>query len=395
MKVLKKLLKFARELWLMLGIAILMLTVIELALSFGFYVRGFWHSPDPNYKLKADTFAGASWVSQYYKEFDALGLAPWKPYVYWGRKPHRGETININEEGIRKTYCNPAAAGSTEAVKVFMFGGSTMWGAGARDDFTIPSYFAKETQHRGLLSKVTNLGQSGYVSTQEVIELLLQLQKGNIPDAVIFYDGVNDAFAAFQSGVAGLPQNEFNREQEFNLLKREEFKGLALQESVKKLNTLRFLNGVLDRAGVSKPGTSFPRLACATPIADKEALADAMATNYLNNLKLVKALSEAYGFKCLFYWQPVIYQKQHLTDYERWAIQLEHNYKGMKEFYLAAYSSLQKHAATLDGSYAFHDISSIFDQVREPVYIDYCHMSERGNSEIARLMAEDFARLMR
>ena len=47
---------------------------------------------------------------------------------------------------------------------------------------------------------VVNFGESGFVSTQGVIQLILELQSGNIPDLVIFYDGVNDVYAAYQSG---------------------------------------------------------------------------------------------------------------------------------------------------------------------------------------------------
>lgn len=147
--------------------------------------------------------------------------------------------------------------------------------------------------------------------------------------------------------------------------------------------------------GVQKNGPPFRPLEHATLISDKKLLAQSVVDTYVNNVKLVKALSESYGFKCLFYWQPVVYQKQHLTDYERYAIQLEYNFPGMKEFYEDTYSCMHKRAESLEKDVAFHDISSIFNEVREPLYIDYCHVSENGNSRIAQRMAEDFARLVR
>ena len=302
MKLLNKLIKFARDAWVIFGIAILMLVVIEAVISLGFYIRGFWHSPDPNYWLKADTYAGASWTPQYFREFEELGLLRWEPYVYWRRRPHQGNGINVNSDGIRKTYKDdaPEAPGST--VKVFMFGGSTMWGVGARDDFTIPSYFAKEVESRGIHCKVTNFGQSGYVSTQEVIELSLQIRNGNIPDVAIFYDGGNDTGAAFQYGVAGLPQNEYNREVEFNLLQKDELRSLAVRDAVKRLSIIRFINGALSGLVASRSDIRFRPLECAKPISDKQALARAVIERYLSNVKLAQALSKFYGFKCLFYW---------------------------------------------------------------------------------------------
>ena len=52
-----------------------------------------------------------------------------------------------------------------------------------------------------------------------MMELFLQLREGNIPDLVVFYDGVNDVFSAYQQGKAGIPQNENNREKEFNSIR--------------------------------------------------------------------------------------------------------------------------------------------------------------------------------
>ncbi|MGH9876489.1 MAG: SGNH/GDSL hydrolase family protein [Nitrososphaerales archaeon] len=378
----------------MFGIAIFALVAIEIILSLTFYIRSFWLSPDPDYRIKADTFAGATWASQYYKEINELGLPRWSPYVYWRRKPRQDSLININSDGIRKTYNDEAAGASVQATKVFMFGGSTMWGAGARDDFTIPSFFAKIARSKGITCNVTNFGQPGYVSTQGVIELLLQLQNGNVPDVVIFYDGVNDTFAAFQQGVAGLPQNEFNREAEFNLLQRSELRSLAVQDVINQLSALRFINGMLDRFGARQDDTPFRPLEYAKPMTDKQALAQAVVEKYLSNITLVRALSKFYGFKCLFYWQPVIYLKQHLTSYERQAIELEYNFAGMKELYAETYAFLEKRGKELEGDFVFHNISSIFNQVHEPIYIDYCHVSEKGNSMIAEIVAGDFARLM-
>ena len=387
-------LKFARDAWIIFGIAVLLLVAIEAAISIGFYIRGFWHSPDANYKLRADAFAGASWAPLYYKEYEEMGLLKWKPYVYWNRKSHQGSVINIDSEGMRKTYNNAASEAAGTAAKVFVFGGSTIWGAGVRDDFTIPSLFAKGAESKGVICKVTNFGQSGYVSTQEVIELLLQLQRGNVPDVVIFYDGVNDTFAAFQQGAAGLPQNEFNREAEFNLSQKGELRSLAVQNAANRLATMRLINGFLDRLGARRNGAPFRSPECAKPLSDKHKLAQEVVDTYLSNVTLVRAFSKFYGFKCLFYWQPVIYQKQHLTDYERQALELEYNYAGMKEFYTETYALLQKRAKDLGPDVAFHDVSSIFNQVQEPIYIDYCHISEKGNGVIAGIMLEDVARFM-
>ena len=77
-----------------------------------------------------------------------------------------------------------------------MFGGSTAWGEGAPDDETIPSHLARLMNVWGVDTTVKNLGERGYVSTQEVVFLYRELQAGRRPDVVVFYDGINDAAAA-------------------------------------------------------------------------------------------------------------------------------------------------------------------------------------------------------
>src|SRR5262249_11815489 len=192
----------------------------------------------------------------------------------------------------------------------------------------------------------------------------------------------------------GLPQNEFNREAEFNLSQKGELRSLAVQNAANRLATMRLINGFLDRLGARRNGAPFRSPECAKPLSDKHKLAREVVDTYLSNVTLVRAFSKFYGFKCLFYWQPVIYQKQHLTDYERQALELEYNYAGMKEFYTETYALLQKRAKDLGPDVAFHDVSSIFNQGQEPIYIDYCHISEKGNGVIAGIMLEDVARFM-
>src|SRR5262245_58298062 len=96
-------------------------------------------------------------------------------------------------------------------------------------------------------------------------------------------------------------------------------------------------------------------LECAKPICDKQALARAVIERYISKLKLAQALSKFYGVKCLFYWQPVIYHKRQLTDYERRAIELEHNFAGMKEFYVETYAFIQKRAEGSERDPAIRD----------------------------------------
>jgi hypothetical protein len=100
------------------------------------------------------------------------------------------------------------AFGNEITLRVFAFGGATMWGTGSPDWETIPAYLQAGLEaRRGKPVCMVNFGESSFVSTQEVIQLLLQLESGNVPHLVIFYDGINNIYAAYQSGQAGVHEN--------------------------------------------------------------------------------------------------------------------------------------------------------------------------------------------
>src|SRR5262247_740272 len=285
---LKRIIKVARDVWMILGIALIMFVALEAVITLGFYIRGFWHPPAANFRIKADTYSDTEWASKYYKEIEEIERGRtlrWQPYVYWRRTPRRGEYINIGPDGLRKTVNVSMSEGVSHPIKVFMFGGSTMWGLGAGDDSTIPSVFANEAKNKGINCEVVNFGQYAYVSTQEVIELTLQLQKGNIPDVVIFYDGVNDTFSGFQLSAPGLPHDEIRREKEFCLLERKELQTFAAQSAIHQLSIMRFLHGALQKSGLRPDQVQPVPLEYEKAVADKETLAHAVAETYLNNIK--------------------------------------------------------------------------------------------------------------
>lgn len=395
MAILKFIAKWIKDAWMILGITVLLFLGIEAAFSLMFYVRSFWHPPAPNFREQADTYPDRAWASSYYKEIDEVEKGrtmKWKPYTYWRRSVYNGKHITIGPDGLRKTN-NPAASAGAPRRRLFVFGGSTIWGLGSDDATTIPSLIAKEMGSRGMNYEVVNFGQYAYVSTQSVIELMLQLQKGNIPDAVIFYDGVNDTFGAFQTKVTGLAHGELERERIYNLGDSPRLGTVAAQAVIRDLSIVRFMGGILKRSG-SSPGAGQPQaLRFDPPITDQAALTRSIVDTYLSNVKIVQALSKSYGFKFLCYWQPVIYTKEQLTPYESKSLDLDFNYPGMKEFYLETYGQMRRRGEELKALGTVYDISSIFRDVRDPIYVDFNHMGEKGNSVIARRMVEDFLRV--
>src|SRR5262245_3671445 len=147
---------------------------------------------------KSTYYLDKTWAPQYWREFKLSRKTQYQSYVVWRRAPFTGATINIDHAGLRRT---PGAVCGAGSYKVFTFGGSQMWGTGSPDWGTIPAYLqAGLAKRQGRPVCVVNFGESAYVSTQSVITLLTRLEAGDVPDLTLFYDGPNDAYAAYQSG---------------------------------------------------------------------------------------------------------------------------------------------------------------------------------------------------
>lgn len=370
-----------RSVWINVGVILLVLAILEGGFQALFLIRdrGRPASTVVGVDRMEAANPGQPWVREYVKELEAALNEQWRSYVYWRLRPYHGRYINIDDQGIRKTW-NASAAPVPNQVRVFMFGGSTLWGYGARDEFTIPSLVARKLSSLPQTPWIVNFGEAGYVSTQEVITLMLELRKGNVPDLVVFYDGVNDAWAAFQTNTAGLPQNEINRVAEFNMHDRLNWRrGL-----VEKLGLYRFARGVTSALGSADRDTPSRRRFM------DPALAGAVVDTYLGNVRLVRALAREYGFKAVFFWQPTIYSKKILSpDEERWRLtgtrRPGRGAPAFAEEYRTFNDVFRERMKTsrVDG---LIDLSGIFESERSTIFIDRFHISEVGNGKVAEAM---------
>jgi lysophospholipase L1-like esterase len=362
-----------RNTWIIMGITLLMLVLLEAGFSIYYH---FHRNKDT--RAIADCYAGADWVSKYYEEFnDCIVHWTWKPYVYWKREPYSGIFININQEGLRNTIFETGGNDkANKKVRIFMFGGSTIWGTGARDEFTIPSLVGSELSKRGLNVEVLNFGELGYVNTQELIRLYLEFRRKNLPDLVVFYDGANDMFSAYQQRLAGNPQNESNRVNEFNATKGGRKKSMKLfLDSLMTFSFARFVTGFIDRKIKINNYTE----------QETDKLASETVDIYFENVNLISYLEGKYGFKTLFYWQPIIFNKLNLSQYEQKEAE-KVDYQ--RQFVTAVRDKIRENQLS-EKSAKVHDISDIFEDLRKPVFLDLCHISEYGNSVVANRIAKD------
>jgi lysophospholipase L1-like esterase len=274
-----------------------------------------------------------------------------------------------------------------------MLGGSTLWGTGVRDNYTLASLLAKRFANNSDYDvEVTNLGQIGYVSTQELLLLYQLLRRGQRADLLVFYDGVNDAFTGYQNGMGGLTQSEFFRAQEFSILGsswgRKKLYSVALRSAL--MNTglgdlLKLLAGLDNPNMVThevKPNTLLGYLAPPQYFEGIDAVERDVVEMYLFNVQLERMLAEHFKSHALFYWQPTVFSKNQLAPFER---RLLPGDPTRAEFFRGVYK-LVAAAAPHNGVV---DISGILNNRHQFDFIDPFHLNEAANEIVANRMASD------
>jgi lysophospholipase L1-like esterase len=320
-----------------------------------------------------------SWFKPYWTEHDATCIQmDWLSYVYWRRHPCTGKYINVDSERRRRTWNQQPETSSP--IRVAFFGGSTVWGTGARDEFTIPSFLSKAlAQKYPNRFVVINYGEAGYVSTQEVVTLMRELQMKRAPDIAIFYDGFNEVYSALQSRAAGVPENEDNRVREFNLLLPRRNAPL-FRKVLERTGTYRLSQAIRRKLPIGTPPVA-PR----GP--DTATLAQAVIAAYSGNLDIVAALAKQFGFAAEFFWQPSVFTKTPRTAQEDTPFLFVSN-KAARPLYERV-ASLVKDSTALAGRQDFHNLSSVLDGYGRTAFLDEIHTTELANEMIARRLFDD------
>lgn len=357
--------------WLMLGLTLLLLVGLELTMRVRRYREERPASGPPTY-TEGD-YRREPWAEQYRKEMLEIGNMRWRSYVYFRHAPYRGTYINIDSLGRRVTP-QPATP-AVPALRVRLYGGSTMWGEPLRDDHTIAAEIARRLQGLvppGQRIEVTNVGESGYVFTQDVLQLVLDLRGGERPDVVLFYDGLNDVAGTIEDREAGLPLNEHHRATEFALgraldrrlypvgLERE--LGPALELGRQAFERLAFVEWVRSKKRGPPP-----------PMLRPDSVAAWTVRSYANTVRSVEALAAAYGFTPVYVWQPNLHAtEKQLDPYEkRLRAQIEkdslhHTAQGAHRLIPALLDSAMRGVA----AGRFVNETKLFAGDPQPVYVD-------------------------
>jgi len=281
----------------------------------------------------------------------------------------------------------PGADCSAKSFKVFTFGESSMWGTGSPSWGTIAANLQKglEKLRQGPVC-VMNFAESAYVSTQDVIMLLLQLRSGNVPDVVLFYNIGGDIPAAYQSGRAGLPANldeiaaRFERRRE----------PPTFVDWLKSTYSYDLINQLIGKLTIANPQQKKPTpgelVNYESMGIDAAKLSDSIVQDYLGNYEIVGALAQKYGFKYFFFLPPLVsLGNKPLTPEEQEMKHMMESDVALYKLFTAVYQTIERESSNYQNVYS---MVHVFDRYDGLIWIDEGHVTPIGNQLIAKRMLD-------
>ena len=261
---------------------------------------------------------------------------PFVPYIGHRSTSYEGEYVNVNKDRLRKTVALADFDDPVGELTIHFYGGSALWGYGARDEYTIPSLISQimHDNHRYNINAI-NFADIGYNSLQDKTIFDIQLLKGNIPDIAIFYQGYNDISLG----------------------------------SIKK----------------SYIGASSNALSIASiPLPD----VDSVYNFYTRYIQSINATASVHDVEVVIIWQPTWVYKP-LTIYEERVIlsPRQSHSSTVQDYYLTLDPKLERFTSEFNIDH-FLLYSDFFEETTETVFIDTVHITEAGNGQIASAITD-------
>ena len=314
-------------------------------------------------RSKLSIYDNYSWAAQHFREVNQLNIK-YYDYISWRRDDYSGETINI-KNGLRQT--SNVISENNSKTQFWFFGGSTIWGTGVSDDFTLPSLFAINSKNY-----TKNFGESGYIGRQSLAFLTNYIILNNYSDlngvAVIFYDGVNDVAQRCRSEMSriGTSQEE------------------AIRKSVNSVGERRFSFEDVFRQPMDLLSVLIGRFNEVTKneiykddwhVCDKnQSRALEVAETLVNTWHVASETVRNRGGQFWAILQPVSYFGKSEVSYLDLTSQRD---EGLANQYNAVYPLIIELAAKRDIN--FLDFTTIYNNCSE-CYIDFNHVGPQGNN---------------
>ena len=287
-----------------------------------------------------------------------------QPHTHDREAPFAGKYVNVSAEGFRKVKHQRPFPPPANQKAVFLFGGSTQFGYGVRDDQTVSSNL-QDLLDRDFPGEfaVYNFGTGFDYTAQYRIRLENLLRKNLVPFAAITLHGLNEQ--GFFCGTGNHPYAALKPIERSRYLFESNLTVLAKQRRHWDIK------GLLGRSDDPLFGVEpfSPMEPC--PISDLMYRAE----------KIIAAYGKRYGFKTLSVFQPTPVVDTHRRNGDRKKL----------EAFLSAFAPYIK-ASTEQHGIGFLSLLDL-EGPREMNYVDQIHYSAPMNQAIAGAIYERFKQL--
>lgn len=325
-------------------------------------------------------YKGKEWAKTLFKELDDI-TGEYKDYRGWGKNKYQGTYVNINSEGVRKTW-SPEVSDNEKPQTLYIMGPSVVWGVGVRDNHTIPSYISKQLHEKDYRFKVLNYGEWGYSFTQELLYLMLLLKNGERPNYVIFY-GWTDIYNAYQSGRAGTLHFSFSIKERMKEHSDVQHIKIGIANLLRKHSVI-YKELMKWKNKFNPPLSIFSETAHNFNDNELQELHKDTMRYFSQSYDLLDELSKVYGFKYICFWPPSLFTEEKLTE-EETAVDARLQDKTIIKFYKYANDAYKT------GSLPhFYNVSDAVRERSKTYYLDSGHLSEEGNETVAKRIISIF-----
>lgn len=282
-------------------------------------------------------FEGAEWYPEYFEDMNWVMYShAYNPTAALRVRDVKTRHVNVRS-GRRATWA-PPPCGECVRLRVWIYGGSTTFGLGQRDEHTIASALARAAWEDGIALDVENRGVGGDTHWEEAQRFAWDVTGEVAPDLVVFYDGTNEIMATRFSADADVAPSVIPAQLWTEYLER------------------------VPVDAVPPPGSGPTKEPVAGGSADE--MGRLVARRYEHARWLSRTTAEGVGTPAVWAWQPVAERRDPATgeaeiEGREWAL----------ERLAAARAAL--------GSDVI-DLSEVYDDVDQRLFYDGIHTNELG-----------------
>ena len=326
---------------------------------------------------------------------------PFHPYLGYAHAPNftfeiskgpvKGMRLVTDENGWSIT---PFFSHATPDITVIVTGGSTIFGVGSsRNSTTVPSILERLINERlNIRAEVINLALRGGQSFQEML-LVDRFFAENQADLVLALSGRNDASQAFfEPTVEGAFLKKHIWDNAVFLVNRAERGEFMLINLERKLRSwsytydllYRQLEKVRKRRKSRTPASpSMNNLRREAPTSVKQR-AKITATHYA----AAQQISKMNGATFVMVLQPTPYYKNNWTEEEVGRIERKYESEDIMKTYRQHEHEFYDAFRRIKKPFQFIDLSRIFSESKETLYIDQCHYNDLAAEKFAEKIFE-------